>query len=145
MLLCRIREVIADNISEGEYYCRSSADMFYILMKDTDRSVIGARLEKMIGEIGSHSISDNRDYRVLIYCGVVIGTDVRDKEPSVQKSVTHVRFALNTARQSVKKSIWFYDTRLHEDEKLGELCNQSYESGFGEQGVQDVSSAEDRS
>lgn len=118
MLLCRIREVIADNISEGEYYCRSSADMFYILMKDTDRSVIGARLEKMIGEIGSHSISDNRDYRVLIYCGVVIGTDVRDKEPSVQKSVTHVRFALNTARQSVKKSIWFYDTRLHEDEKL---------------------------
>lgn len=118
LLLCHMKSVIADNITENEYYCRNSEDMFYLLLRDTDRDRIKERIGKMIQEISRYAICNNRDYRILLYCGVVIGTDVEDEEPSVKKSMTHVRFALDTARQSLKKNIWFYDTRLHEDEKL---------------------------
>lgn len=118
LLLCHMKSVIADNITENEYYCRNSEDMFYLLLRDTDRDRIKERIGKMIQEISRYAICNNRDYRILLYCGVVIGTDVEDEEPSVKKSMTHVRFALDTARQSLKNNIWFYDTRLHEDEKL---------------------------
>ena len=118
LLLCHMKSVIADNVTENEYYCRNSEDMFYLLLRDTDRDRIKERIGKMIQEISRYAICNNRDYRILLYCGVVIGTDVEDEEPSVKKSMTHVRFALDTARQSLKNNIWFYDTRLHEDEKL---------------------------
>ena len=118
LLLCHMKSVIADNVTENEYYCRNSEDMFYLLLRDTDRDRIKERIGKMIQEISRYAICNNRNYRILLYCGVVIGTDVEDEEPSVKKSMTHVRFALDTARQSLKNNIWFYDTRLHEDEKL---------------------------
>lgn len=118
LLLRHMKSVIADNVTENEYYCRNSEDMFYLLLRDTDRDRIKERIGKMIQEISRYAICNNRDYRILLYCGVVIGTDVEDEEPSVKKSMTHVRFALDTARQSLKNNIWFYDTRLHEDEKL---------------------------
>lgn len=118
LLLCHMKSVIANNVTENEYYCRNSEDMFYLLLRDTDRDRIKERIGKMIQEISRYAICNNRDYRILLYCGVVIGTDVEDEEPSVKKSMTHVRFALDTARQSLKNNIWFYDTRLHEDEKL---------------------------
>lgn len=117
-LLCRIKEAIESHIKDGEYFCRSTDDLFYILLRDTDRKVIRGRLEEMTAEISGYVVNNNGSYQIMLYCGGVIGTDVKDEEPSVQKSMTHVKFALNTARQSLKKSIWFYDTRLHEDEIL---------------------------
>ena len=118
LLLRHIKDVVMSHIREGEVFCRSTDDMFFILLKDTDRDMIRARLVQMMEEISRHAVSNNRNYQIMLYCGVVIGTDVNDVRPSVQKSLTHVRFALATARQSLKNSIWFYDTALHEDEKL---------------------------
>ena len=118
MLLCYIKKVLVANIQEGEYYCRSSEDMFYLLLRDTERDKIRERLEKMIREISRYGFDIRRDYQIMLYCGVVIGTDVQDEDPSVQKALTHVRFALDTARSSLKKSIWFYDTSLHKSEIL---------------------------
>lgn len=115
-LLRHIKKIISENIRPGEHYCRGEEDMFYILMRDTDRNVIRSRLEQIISRISIHAENYNRNYKILLYCGVVIGTDVQDPDPSAQKSMIHVRFALRTARQSLKNSIWFYDTELHEKE-----------------------------
>ena len=132
-LLCYIRKVISEHVRPEEYYCRSSEDMFYILFRDTDREVIHDRLQEIIREISAFGFGGRRDYQILMYCGVVIGTDVRDQDPDVQKSMTHVRFALDTARSSLKHNIWFYDTRLHESEILENYVeshmNQALENG----------------
>lgn len=117
-LLRYIKQVINENINQDECFCRSGDDLFYILLKDTNRNFIHARLESIIKEICKREISANGDYQLRLYCGVVIGTDVKDPEPTVKKSMTHVRFALDTARNSAKNNIWFYDTDLHEDEIL---------------------------
>ena len=37
LLLCHMKSVIADNVTENEYYCRNSEDMFYLLLRDTDQ------------------------------------------------------------------------------------------------------------
>lgn len=117
-LLCYIKEVLEEHTREGEYFCRSADDLFYLLLRDADREVVRGRMEEMISEISRYTIGNNGNYQILLYCGGVIGTDVRDEAPSVQKSMIHVKFALNTAKQSLKDNIWFYDTRLHEEEIL---------------------------
>ena len=117
-LLCHIRKVISQNVRADEYYCRNSEDLFYILLNETDRKSIRSRIEKIIREIDDFDFGGHRDYQILMYCGVVIGTDVRDEEPDMQNALAHVRFALDTARTSLKNNIWFYDTHLHETEIL---------------------------
>lgn len=117
-LLCHIKKVLEAHTYGGEYFCRGGDDLFYILFRDTDREVIRERLEEMIREISQYAVSNRENYQIMLYCGGVIGTEVNDEDPSVQKSMTHVKFALNTAKQSLKNNIWFYDTGLHEDEKL---------------------------
>lgn len=118
MLLCHIKDVLDDRIRDGEYFCRSTDDMFYLFFRETDREALRKRVQDIMDEISRHAVSNNRNYQIMLYCGIVIGTDVEDVPPTVQKSMTHVRFALDTARQSMKKHIWFYDTSLHEYEKL---------------------------
>lgn len=117
-LLCHIKKIISENVRSGEYYCRSSEDMFYLFLTDTDRERICERLDRIIEEIGAFRFGGRRDYEILMYCGVVIGTEVPDEAPDVRKSMTHVRFALNTARASLKNNIRFYDAKLHEKEVL---------------------------
>ena len=60
-----------------------------------------------------------------MYCGVVIGSELAEEDPDVQKSMTHVRFALDTARTTLKNNIWFYDTELHETEILEGLAAEN--------------------
>ena len=117
-LLCFITKILGENIGSGEYYCRSSEDLFYIFMNDHKRRTVRERLEKIIQEIGAYRFGAHRDYEIRMYCGVMIGTEVPDGEPDVQKSMTHVRFALDTAGVSPKTNIWFYDAKLHERELL---------------------------
>ncbi len=117
-LLCRIKQVIEAGLRPGECFCRSGQDLFYILFLETGRAALKERIQNMMDEVGRYAMSKNRDYQLLLYCGVAVSTEFLDSEPTVQKGLTHVGFALHTARQSIKHSIWFYDTRLHEDEKL---------------------------
>ena len=117
-LLCHIRKVIAENVRAGEYYCRSSEDLFYLFLRDTDRTAIRERIKKIIDGAAACRFGGRGDYEILMYCGVVIGSELAEEDPDVQKSMTHVRFALDTARTSLKNNIWFYDTELHETEIL---------------------------
>lgn len=117
-LLCHIRKVIAENVRAGEYYCRSFEDLFYLFLRDTDRTAIRERIKKIIDGAAACRFGGRGDYEILMYCGVVIGSELAEEDPDVQKSMTHVRFALDTARTSLKNNIWFYDTELHETEIL---------------------------
>ncbi len=130
-LLCHIKDVIGQYVEAGEFYCRNSADMFFILLRETDRQRIKDRLKGIMDQIDRYAISNNQDYRVRMYCGVVIGTDVDEKEPSLQKSMTHVMFAVDTARTSAKNNIWFYDIHLHEDEILENYVETHMQQALG--------------
>lgn len=117
-LLCCIRKVLSENITDNEYYCRSSEDLFYILLRDTDRRIVSRRIQDIIDKISQYGFGGHRDYQIRLYCGVMTGTEVPDPEPDVQKNMTHVRFALKTARTSLKNYVWFYDAELHRTEAL---------------------------
>ena len=48
-LLCHVKEAMENNMEEGEYFCRNSADMFLMLLKTSDKKIIQERIRKNHG------------------------------------------------------------------------------------------------
>lgn len=113
-LLIEIKEVLDKNMETGEFFARDRADLYYLCLMEQDRGKILGRLQQIMDEIVDISSHHHNNYRILLYCGVVI----QEEEKDVTPLMTHVMFALTTARGSYENNVWFYDSQLHEKEKI---------------------------
>lgn len=117
-LLCEVKRALDDAIKENEFFCRETADKFYILFRTADREEVRRRLEKISGQISTIFQDRQRHYRIMLYMGVVTGNDILRERMNREDVMTHVMFALNKARQGQQDDIWFYNAELHEREEL---------------------------
>lgn len=117
-LLCEVERALDDAIKENEFFCRETADKFYILFRTADREEVRRRLEKISGQISTIFQDRQRHYRIMLYMGVVTGNDILRERMNREDVMTHVMFALNKARQGQQDDIWFYNAELHEREEL---------------------------
>lgn len=113
-LLCFVKGVLDENLRAGEFFCRDSADIFYLCLNETDRQAIRVRLEKVMREISKTAMGDQSNFQVLTYCGVAIAREAGEKE----NVLTQVLFALENARNLRRNNICFYDDSLRKDEEL---------------------------
>lgn len=129
-LLKAVGEQAEKELGERELLCRASADQFYLLLNDTDRTVLSERLNRLMERI-TCSFGEQGDYQVLLYCGIVI-SDVNDTVYSLDQMLTHVMFALAKARETHQNTIWFFDSELHKKEVM-----DSYVEGHMNQALQE--------
>lgn len=104
-VLCYVKSVVESNLNDGEFFCRDAADMFYILMLETDTEKISSRVEKIIKYISETSASyGGYGYDMLLYAGAAVRGD-REKALVTLQSIqgTH------------SKTIAFYNEELHEE------------------------------
>lgn len=70
----KVLKYIADTINsflhEGEFFCRSSGDNFFMLIKYDSKEQIKQRLRKMMNKISEYSVVENKIYTIICYCGV---------------------------------------------------------------------------
>ena len=116
-LLKQVKEQADKELTDGELFCRTSADHFYLLLKDTDRRRIWERMTRIMDGIQPAAAGEHDDYRVLFYCGVVVSSR-KETLYSMDQMQTHVMFALAKARERHQNTIWFFDTKLHEKEVM---------------------------
>lgn len=132
-LLCHMKSTIGENISYGEFFCRDSADAFYIFMNKSDRENISKRVENIINKIGDMVLNQNQKYPIMLYCGVAFTDECISEKKTITELMTRVMFALNRAKATAKNSnIVFYDLELHETERL-----QNYIESHMEQALKD--------
>ena len=55
-VLCYMENVLNHNLKEGEFFCRDTADLFYLLLLDTDEESIKKRLAVIIEQIRASSL-----------------------------------------------------------------------------------------
>ena len=131
-LLCHVKEVMENNMEEGEYFCRNSADMFLMLLKTSDKKIIQERIRKIMGDISAFSANWRRNYEIQMYCGISL-IPAGGKKDTATMQTTHTMFALEKARTLPRNSIWFYDLKLHQEEILQNYVeshmNQALEAG----------------
>lgn len=118
-LLCGIKESIEAELSPEEFFCRDSADLFYLYLKDRDRKRVEERIGSVMRRVGHFAIDARRNYQVLLYAGVVaFDRDTPYENETGDDLLTHVLFALATARTLPSNSVWFYSTERHKDEEM---------------------------
>ena len=131
-LLCHVKEAMENNMEEGEYFCRNSADMFLMLLKTSDKKIIQERIRKIMGDISAFSANWRRNYEIQMYCGISL-IPAGGKKDTATMQTTHTMFALEKARTLPRNSIWFYDLELHQEEILQNYVeshmNQALEAG----------------
>lgn len=116
-LLQHVADTISAYLREGEIFCRESADFFYLFLRDTDKEEIRERLETIMSEACGQIDREENGYHMLMYCGAVI-SDERVVLYDLEQMMTHVMFALEKARETHQNNVWFFDTRLHEKERM---------------------------
>ena len=114
-LLVEVKDVLEHKMKEGEFFARDRADLFYLCLLDTDKKQILARLQSIMNAIVRISSYHHNNYQILLYCGVAANEDGKE---DVTPLMTHVMFALTTAKGSYQNNVWFYDSNLHEKEKM---------------------------
>ena len=110
-LLCRIRETMELHIRKDEFFCRDTEDRFYLFLQETDRSAVRGRLEALLGEMERNAKIGGTDYQLAFYCGVAMSGVCDDPEETAVNLMSHVQFALDSAKGAHSSYIWFFTLR----------------------------------
>lgn len=105
LVLNYLSSQFASHMKEKEFYCRETADQFYLFFKDTDPKQISARLHEIISSIRAGARKRSDGFDLNLYCGVAIGGDPHQALLAQQ----HIR-------QNVNTRIHFYDEDIHKQE-----------------------------
>ena len=119
-LLRHMKDVFKESIQEGEFFCRYTADCYYIFLNDTNAGSIRARLKEMMDKICEFVFIHYNSYQIRLYCGVAVSNVYANEQLDGNEILTHALFALAKARvtSTPENYIWFYDTELHKRETL---------------------------
>lgn len=131
-ILRRIGESILEHAGEGDIICRESADIFYLFTNETDMEKIYTRFQHVMQDVTQTVDEGNGDYEVLMYCGA----DICRKENgvcSLDEMMTHVKVALERAKETHQSNLRFFDKQLHRKEVMDNFVethmNQALKDG----------------
>ena len=118
-ILCYVYSVIVRHLRTEEFSCRSSADLFYLFLWETDREQVCRRLQEIMDEISERARVMQSSYRILLYAGAVI-LESQPKRELLENTIltTHALFALASAKTMPPNSVCIYDTEQHKKEEL---------------------------
>lgn len=116
-LLVQAGECISRHMHTGEFFCRDSADQFYIFLLETDREIISRRLNGIMDEIVGTFVRMNSDYRLLIYTGVIVLAQENEKIGS-ENAVAQALLAMERAKGGYKNNVCFYSPDMFREEEM---------------------------
>lgn len=116
--LCDIKEILEKNMTEKEFFCRETADKFYLCLNTKDREIIKQRFTAITEEVQKKFHWYHREYQITLYAGVVTSDELERTHLKKEEVMTHVMFALNRARNAQPDGLRFYDGELHQSEIL---------------------------
>lgn len=103
-VLCYLKDMVEGMMQEGEFFCRDTADLFYLLLMDTDGAHITQRLQALIDHISKAALCDSEySYDLSLYAGVAVEGD-REKALIAMQSIEHIRHI----------DIAFYNQPMHD-------------------------------
>lgn len=102
-LLCYIKQVIETNLTDKEFFCRDSADLFYICFLETDRTLLQQRTQKIIQTVRESTSHAVYSYEISLYAGL-----------SVQGTRENALVALQSIKKARHIDMTFYTDELRE-------------------------------
>ena len=113
-LLQYIARKLQEVVGEGEFFCRESADSFYVFLRESEEEVLQARMNHALQQITDLKKDKNFHYHLIMNCGIAVS----EPDGSVEEVMTRALFALAKAKQANQQAIWLFDMTLHEQEQI---------------------------
>ena len=113
-LLQYIARKLQEVVGEGEFFCRESADSFYVFLRESEEEVLQARMNHALQQITDLKNDKNFHYHLIMNCGIAVS----EPDGSVEEVMTRALFALAKAKQANQQAIWLFDMTLHEQEQI---------------------------
>lgn len=113
-LLQYIARKLQEVVGEGEFFCRESADSFYVFLRESEEEVLQARMNHALQRITDLKKDKNFHYHLIMNCGIAVS----EPDGSVEEVMTRALFALAKAKQVNQQAIRVFDTTLHEQEQI---------------------------
>ena len=128
-ILRQIVKTAKAQTKQGELVCRDSADVFYLLVNDTNEDVIRNRLELAFEAFKTKLTNIN--YNIEFSCGVA-NNDGMHELYSVEQMLTNVMFALSQSKSLVSESICFFDSHVHSRQEFENYILSIFDKGLEE-------------
>lgn len=113
-LLQYIARKLQEVVGDGEFFCRESADSFYVFLRESEEEVLQARMNHALQKITDLKNDKNFHYHLIMNCGIAVS----EPDGSVEEVMTRALFALAKVKQMNQQAIWVFDTTLHEQEQI---------------------------
>lgn len=115
--LCTIKHCL-DTISRpGEFFCRQSADIFYLALRENKTGPAMERIQALLELIQQEASKLLGECSVSIYCGCVLTAEAPEAFSAAAKH-NYMMAALAQGKKNKKQPICIYDKSLHEAEQM---------------------------
>ena len=115
--LCRIKCCLDTICRPEEFFCRQSADVFYLALRETQAEPAVERIQTLLKLIQKEASQLLEEYSVSVYCGCVL-TAAAPEPFSADAKHNYMMAALAQGKKDKKQSICIYDEALHEAEQM---------------------------
>ena len=115
--LCRIKDCMDQICQPGEFFCRQSADVFYLALRENRADSAIERIHKLLELIQKEASDLLGEYSVSVYCGCVL-TAAEPDPFSASAKHGYMMAALAQGKKNKKQAICIYDEALHDAEQM---------------------------
>lgn len=115
--LCRIKHCLDKICQPGEFFCRQSADVFYLALRENQAEPAMERIQALLEMIQKEASELLGEYSVSVYCGCVL-TAAAPEPFSAAAKHNYMMAALAQGKKNKKQSIFLYNEALHDAEQM---------------------------
>nr|WP_302666049.1 EAL domain-containing protein [uncultured Agathobaculum sp.] len=130
-LLCKMKDILATNLREGEILCRPSGDCFYLTVSDYLPEDIKRRVEGLRAQMKVMAEDLLDGYRISLYCGAVSSATSPDLS-NTQTNLNCLIVALAHAKRESGSVVCMYNDSMHQEEQLRQYIEANMHRALAE-------------
>ena len=131
-VLCNIKECLDNVISSGEFFCRESADIFYLALNEQSPDKLINRIHEIYGLIQQKCDDILGHYKISMSCGSVF-TEKSPEPFSASANLNYIMVALAQTKKKKQKDICIYNKELHKLEQIRSYVESNMERALSEE------------
>lgn len=116
-ILCEIKGILESQITENEFFCRPTADLFYMALREENEDSLVTRTDNIFSKIIQTASASLDGHPLSIYSGAVfIGTSPTPYHAF--PNISYMMVALAHAKRANCHTVYIFDEPLYQTEQL---------------------------
>lgn len=128
--LRRVVVCIKPMLKKDEIICRDSADVYYLLLSDTDEAVVSNRVYAMFKKIRQNTKDFSYEYE---FCCGVVSNGIAQEKYTFEQMLTNVMFALAQSKEVSSENICFFDEEVHKKKEFENFIESNMQQALDSQ------------